>query len=304
MIARIDPGVDCWISYYNPPADGSKPSMNDMDLMLGDKDMAKRLMRLHDARGREKDFTLLRNGFQLANLKTALDDFHDTEKIKAVYFPEVQDLVKRITGASRVVIYDHNVRQSPGNDFGDHVKGYQGIQGPAKRIHVDATPPGAESIMSFMCKDDDVEDIKRRGYQLINVWRPLKRIDRDPLIVADMNKMPAEDLVTIPRSYFNGLTNSNYVCKYDGYNGSAIIEGDEKANGKGDLQVADGLSHGGEHSWWYWGGQDTDEVVLFSSSDCRPGKLATGAVHGSCPLPDQGDKPVRQSVECRVIAIF
>ena len=303
MTSKLDPAVDCWINYYQPPADGSKPSLNDMDLMLGDKDLSRRLMRIHDARGREKNFTLLRNGFQFAKLQSTLTDFHDTEQIKAVYFPEVQDLVKRTTGASRVVVYDHNVRQSSGNDFGAHVKGYQGIQGPAKRIHVDATPLGAESIMSFFCKGEDIEDIKRRGYQLINIWRPLRRIDRDPLIVADMNKMPAEDLVTIPRSYFNGLTNSNYICKYEGCNGAVITQADDKAD-KGEFQVADGLSNGGEHCWWYLGEQEPDEAVLFSSSDCRPGKLATGAVHGSCPLPDQADKPVRQSVEVRVIAVF
>ena len=82
-----------------------------------------------------------------------------------------------------------------------------------------------------------------------------------------------------------------------------ITQGNNKAD-NGEFQVADGLSNGGEHCWWYLGEQEPDEAVLFSGSDCRPGKLATGAVYGSCPLPDQADKPVRQSVEVRVIAVF
>lgn len=300
------PGVDCWVNYYQPPNPGSVPDQNDMALMLGDKDMIARLMRINNARGLESRFSLERNGIQFEKLQTSLQDFSDPEQIKAVYFPEVQDLVKRVTGAREVFVYDHNVRRAPGNDFGAHVKGYQGIQGPAKRIHVDATPEGAESIMRFMCKDMDVDQIKERGFHLINIWRPLKKIDRDPLIVADAAKMPVEDLVRINRSYFNGLTNSNFVTKYDGQNGSVKTldeEGSWHFHDDGN-DVADGFSHGGEHDWWYWGGQEPDEAILFSSSRVLPDDVRTGTVHGSCPLPDQEGKEVRMSVECRVIAMF
>ncbi|KAI9847158.1 MAG: hypothetical protein M1837_003020 [Sclerophora amabilis] len=300
MISKLDPnpGVDAYVNYYQPPEPGAVPEKNDMALMLGDKDMVSHWMHIHDMRGREDEFSLDVQGFQSAKLHSKVADFQDADEIKSTYYSEIQELVKRVTGASRVLVYNHTVRTKPKNDFGDHVKGtYQGIEGPAPRIHVDQTPAGAESLLKFMFPDE-ADEVTKRGYQLINIWRPLTPIRRDPLMVADMSKMSTSDLVPIPRSYYNNMTSANFVCKYDGYGATKSMREDD------ETLIADGLSNGGEHSWWYIGGQEPDEALMFSCSDLRPGKRANGTVHGSFSLPDQEGIPPRQSVEVRVIAVF
>ena len=109
------------------------------------------------------------------------------------------------TGASRVLVYNHTVRSKPSNEFGDQVKGrYQGTDGPAYCVHVDKTPEGARNTVRFIFPDL-AHEVDVGNFQLLNVWRPLKRVTCDPLMVADMAVMPVNDLIMVPRSYYNGL---------------------------------------------------------------------------------------------------
>src|ERR1700739_4097548 len=64
---------------------------------------------IEDARGRESEFTLDRNGFALVKASTAVADFYDPDEIKRVYYPEVQRLLCDKLGASCVFVFEHNV---------------------------------------------------------------------------------------------------------------------------------------------------------------------------------------------------
>ena len=67
---------------------------------------------IEDARGREAVFTLDRNGFALVKARTAVADFYSPDEIKNVYYPEVERLLCDKLGASRVFVFDHNVRNA------------------------------------------------------------------------------------------------------------------------------------------------------------------------------------------------
>ena len=84
---------------------------------------------IEDARGRESEFTLDRNGFALIKAPTAVADFYDPEQIKRVYYPEVQQLLRDKLGASRVVVFDHNVRNAT----------REGLAKPSRQVHNDHT---------------------------------------------------------------------------------------------------------------------------------------------------------------------
>ena len=62
--------------------------------------------------GREvlSELSLDTNGFVLIKHETVVKDFYDPEEVKSVYYPEVEQLLKRVTGAERVVVFDHIVR--------------------------------------------------------------------------------------------------------------------------------------------------------------------------------------------------
>jgi len=54
--------------------------------------------------------SLERNGFELAEHRSAVKSFFDLDELKAVYYPEVAALIKARSGAARVVVFDHTLR--------------------------------------------------------------------------------------------------------------------------------------------------------------------------------------------------
>src|SRR5499433_3883886 len=84
---------------------------------------------IEDARGREAEFTLDRNGFALVKAPTAVGDFYSPEEIKRVYYPEVERLLCDELGATRAFVFDHNVRNA----------GRAGASTPVRRVHNDHT---------------------------------------------------------------------------------------------------------------------------------------------------------------------
>jgi hypothetical protein len=56
--------------------------------------------------------TLDRNGFQLLAHRTAVTDFSNGDLIRAVYYREAEDILRQVTGAEKVVIFDHTLRSA------------------------------------------------------------------------------------------------------------------------------------------------------------------------------------------------
>lgn len=65
---------------------------------------------VHDARGKEELFSLDKSGFKYLNHVSEEKGFLDEDLITSRYYKEVEELLKKETGASRVVVFDHAVR--------------------------------------------------------------------------------------------------------------------------------------------------------------------------------------------------
>ena len=78
---------------------------------------------IHDVRGKEHTVSLDTTGFQFVKHVSEEKEFLDEGRIKEVYYREVEELVKRETGAKRVFIFDHTVRRS-----------YQGAAAPVDSL--------------------------------------------------------------------------------------------------------------------------------------------------------------------------
>jgi hypothetical protein len=48
--------------------------------------------------------------FQLVHQETAVRDFYDRVEVEKVYYPEIEALLKEATGAEKIVVFDHQVR--------------------------------------------------------------------------------------------------------------------------------------------------------------------------------------------------
>ncbi|KAL5638505.1 hypothetical protein ACGC1H_005248 [Rhizoctonia solani] len=108
--------VDTRINYFTPPADGSKPYQWIVDNYPGGGPIRNWQPISHDIqveniRGNETapDYTLDTTGFEFHHIPNkARIDFNDDADIREKYYAESIEHIKRLTGASRVVIFDHS----------------------------------------------------------------------------------------------------------------------------------------------------------------------------------------------------
>lgn len=68
---------------------------------------------VHDARGREEEFSLDVQGFQFVRHTSAETEFVDETRITGAYYAEAEKLLKEVTGTKKVLIFDHTIRWVP-----------------------------------------------------------------------------------------------------------------------------------------------------------------------------------------------
>ena len=64
-------------------------------------------MVIENVRGKEDSFSLNATGFQFYKHTSKLSTFDNDEEIRREYYPESIELIKKLTRASRVEIFDH-----------------------------------------------------------------------------------------------------------------------------------------------------------------------------------------------------
>src|SRR5271156_2382579 len=69
-----------------------------------------RPVNIYNARALSSQPSLDKEGFVLLSSHSAMQDFYDEHEMRAVYYPEVERLVKDLTGAAAVTIFDYNLR--------------------------------------------------------------------------------------------------------------------------------------------------------------------------------------------------
>ncbi|PSN72296.1 hypothetical protein BS50DRAFT_248294 [Corynespora cassiicola Philippines] len=185
------------LSFYDPPADGSKPYNYVEPQPEGkpQRNFGEKLqeVELNDLRGREHKFTLQNNAFDtIQNVSSEEYEFTDDEKIRNTYYPEVEKLLlENVPGANRVLLFDHTIRRSSPN----------ANRAPVTRVHVDQTPKSAAQRVKFHLPDE-AEQLLQGRYRIINVWRPLNGpVMAHPLAVADSATVRDEDLVGVEHRY-------------------------------------------------------------------------------------------------------
>lgn len=119
---------------------------------------------IHDVSGEEDKYTLDTYGFQFVKHASKEKGFYDVEKIKEEYYPETEQLVKDVTGATRTFVFNHAIRRQPVEAADGSVPG----RGPTYNAHVDQTFDDAPNRVKRYFPDEAEELLKKR-YQIINV---------------------------------------------------------------------------------------------------------------------------------------
>jgi len=266
-------------NYYLDPGDGSLPAPNYSykPSSYNEKPIDVRNLLVHDIRGEEDSYTLDKHGFQIYRHVSREKDFLDDDQIQKVYYPEVDQLLKDVTGASKVYIFDHTIRRQPkdsrtAQDAGDES---QLLRGPVARVHIDQSYDAAFRRVSYHLPEE-ADKLLAGRFQIINVWRPIKPIYKDPLGIAEAHSVPEDDLVPIKLIYPDR-------------------EGET-------LTIKAGAEKGKEgHKWYYIYGQQTDEVMLIKCFDSKTDGRARRVPHSAFVNPDEEHRPARESIEVRCL---
>ncbi|KAH5170655.1 hypothetical protein HBH68_215750 [Parastagonospora nodorum] len=259
--------VQTVLNYFKPNEDGSPPHPTYTDRPeTYDRPVETHPVTVRDIRGREKDFTLDGNGFQVHRQASSEKEFRDDEKIKSGYYAETEQLLKDVTGASRVFIFDHTIRrQEPDTGGADKT-----LRGPVKRVHIDQSYSAALSRVPHHLPDEAEKLLKGR-VQIINVWRPIKIVQRDPLAVAEASSVSDDGLVVVELIY---------------------------PNRRGETLS---VKHDAGHRWYYKSGLTPEEVLLIKCFDSKVDGRARRVPHTAFEVPDTEDREARESIEIRAL---
>jgi hypothetical protein len=148
---------------------------------------------VHDLRGQEANFSTDNAGFAVYNSPAKEKSFTDESKIREQYYPEVEALLReKLSGIRKVTIFDHTIRR----------RKKDAPRQPVQQVHIDQTPGAAEARVRRHLPADEVEDLLKGRYQIINVWRPIENIVTDfPLAMCDWRSTSPADAVKVDLLY-------------------------------------------------------------------------------------------------------
>src|SRR5262245_28986531 len=96
-------------------------------------------------------------GFALVELVSALADAYSSEAVVRVYYPQVEAVVRRTTGARRVLVFDHNVRNTDRAAADSELS-----QAPVRFVHNDYTQGSGPQRVRDLVGGDEAERLLQR----------------------------------------------------------------------------------------------------------------------------------------------
>lgn len=157
--------------------------------------------RIYDMRG--LDCSLDVQGFQLVQHESSEHTFTDTERIKSTIYAETEALLREVTGASRVHCYSHLVRTSRpevaramADDPNIPNTKMVPVMVPTPGAHIDHSATGSLDILRDNVSSEEAARIQQSGHRwaIINLWRPIKTVQRDLLCVCDVRTVTEKEL--------------------------------------------------------------------------------------------------------------
>ncbi|MBE3602055.1 methyltransferase [bacterium] len=209
-------------------------------------------------------------GFMLTGHRSAVGNFYDENEVKRVYYPEMERLVREILGATRVLVFDHNVRNGS-----KEARAKYGVREPVRFAHNDYTLKSGPQRVRELCGDAEAERLLRHRYVFINVWRPIRGpVEQSALAVCDARSMTQSDFIATDLVYRDRV-GEVYSVRYSP-----------------------------RHRWYYFSRMRPDEVLLLKCFDSDPNR-ARYTAHSAFedPATPPGAAP-RESIEARTIAFF
>ena len=207
-------------------------------------------------------------GFVLRDHVSTVRDFSNDDEVRERYYPEIERLVRKETGAARAFMFDHTIRSVAWSD--------RGAREPVRIVHNDYTPISGPQRVRDLLDSQEAEQRLRRRFAVINVWRPIVEVVRDtPLAICDAGSMVPGDFVATEMRY-RDRTGETYSI---GYNPN--------------------------HRWYYVPNMRRDEVLIFKCFDSTDDGRTRYGAHSAFDDPTAASAtPERESIEARLLVFF
>lgn len=231
-----------------------------------------RTVAIHDAR-RVGGLGLDSSGFELIHHRSTLTDwvsFQDDERVKAIDYAEVGATLKAHTGAAKVVLFDHTLRDSTAEP------GRAQLREPVRRVHDDQTLRSAPGrVRKHLSAEEAALRLERR-FAIINFWRPIGGpVLRAPLAVCDARTIAPEDLLPSDLVYPD-WTGETYAVAFNT-----------------------------NHRWYWHPRQTPTEATLIKVYDSATDGRARLSAHTAFDDPTSApDAPARRSIEIRALVFW
>jgi hypothetical protein len=226
---------------------------------------------IYNGRDAVEQLLLDQQGLMLTKHETKVTNFYNPEEVKTVYYPEVEELVKKLTGATKVVAFDHNVRCAPRAKQGE-----TGISSPVLFAHNDYTVKSGPQRVRDILPAEEAKKLLRHRFAVINVWRPIRVPAQDtPLAVCDAQSMEQKDFIATDLK-FPDRTGEIYSVAYNP-----------------------------EQRWFYFPRMQPDEAMLLKCYDSMEDGRARFTAHSAFNDPTApAGAPPRESIETRTFVFF
>lgn len=260
--------VEAIIRYTDPASAGA--NLNPQDHVTSTFKLLDHSFPVYNARLANPKISFEENGFTMLNHKTSVN-LTDRDAVAKTYHGEAAEIVKELTGASDVIVFLDLIRseERSGQPLGAE---------PAGNAHVDFDEKSVRQWVR-MLRPNDADRLLEKRFINLNLWRPIKPVERMPLGICDARSVSKEDLIPI---IIGGPNPNAPGPKFSGYN----------------------LAYNPRHHWWYYPNLQLDEVLAFKiydSDESRPYLTAHTAFDD--PSSREG-APKRLSLEIRTIAFI
>jgi len=213
-------------------------------------------------------------GFELLAHQTEVDDLNDDLAVEHVYLPEVEALLTRRFGASKVVAFDATRR----SDRDTGANNPDGNRGPATQVHVDYTAKSGPQRAADILGKDEVARLTAGGARIVqvNVWRPIRGpVKRSHLALADVASVEPDDLIATDQIFPDRV---------------------------GEIYM---LAHAPSQRWYYAPEMTKDEVLLIKGWDSLDDGRARFTPHGAFnPVEVDKNARPRESIEVRTFVVI
>lgn len=222
---------------------------------------------VENGRYRQHEFTLDRHGFELIDAPTQVADLYDEAAVRRDYYREVEGILRAHLGASRVVVFDHNIRNAAR-------AGDAGLREPVRRVHNDYSYASAPQRVRDLLPEE-ADRLLAGRFAIVNLWRPIRPVLESPLALAEWPSIAEEDLVPTSLVYADRVGETFSV------------------------------RHSPRHAWVYFPHQLPGEALLIKGYDSATDGRARLSFHGAFDDPSSPpDAPPRESIEVRTLVFW